>query len=359
MGGAVEKVWFALGKQFARCGHEVMHISRSLEGWPVSESIGGVQHVRVAGFDQPRQLALLKLADFIYSLRVRCILPQADILVTNTFWLPLLVRNERFGRICVNVQRTPKGQMTWYAHVARLTAVSHAIADAITAEAPQLANKVRVIGNALPFDVPAGCAERREKIVLYVGRIHPEKGLEELVKAAGSLPHGLQDWKVRIVGPHESRFGGGGVAFLEQLKRAAERSVLKIEWMGAIFDDAELQRHYETASVFVYPSTAGAGEALPVAPLEAMAHCCPALVSNLACFRDYIDDTATGFVFDQKGGATGSALGRRLAAILQMPAMELRKVGAAAQERVKAFAVQSIADQYLADFRSLLADRNA
>ncbi len=41
--------------------------------------------------------------------------------------------------------------MRWYSHVARLLAVSRAIADQIVAEAPQLRNKVRVIPNALPF----------------------------------------------------------------------------------------------------------------------------------------------------------------------------------------------------------------
>jgi hypothetical protein len=34
---------------------------------------------------------LLKVLDLFCSLRVRRILPAADILVTNTFWLPLRI----------------------------------------------------------------------------------------------------------------------------------------------------------------------------------------------------------------------------------------------------------------------------
>ena len=153
LGGAVEKVWFALGQDFARRGHEVTHISRAHPDLPAAEEIAGVQHRRVRGYGQPRSIVRLKLLDLFYSLRVRRILPAADILVTNTFWLPMLVRGTGCGLVYVHVQRGPKRQMHCYAHVARLCAVSRAIAEAIVAEAPQLREKVRVLPNALPFSI--------------------------------------------------------------------------------------------------------------------------------------------------------------------------------------------------------------
>src|SRR5438105_13365058 len=134
MGGAVEKVWFALGQEFVRQGHQVVQISRAHPQLPAREGIAGVSHWRVRGYSQPRSILWLKWLDLLYSLRVRRILPPADILVTNTFWLPLLVRRTDRGLIYVHVQRGPKGQMRYYAHVARLLAVSHAIADQIVAE---------------------------------------------------------------------------------------------------------------------------------------------------------------------------------------------------------------------------------
>ncbi len=349
MGGAVEKVWFALGKEFARRGHDVTHISRKMEGLPDAEVIDGVRHQRVRGFDQPKQLVWLKLLDLIYSLRVRRILPVADILVTNTFWLPLLIRHIRFGLLHVQVQRAPRGQMRWYRHAARLLAVSRAIADAIICEAPDLAAKVRVIPNALPFAVrDRHTVSAAAPIVLYVGRIHPEKGLESLLQAATELPTQLAGWKLRLVGSHEFRHGGGGDDFVCRLKRLAERSVLEVQWMGPVFDESELIRHYQSAALFVYPSAADAGEALPVAPLEAMANGCPSLVSDLACFDDYIEDGVTGFVFRQK------QLVDRLSAVMQMPADDLHAVGRAAQERVKEFGADRIAERYLQDFETLL-----
>src|SRR5919198_726536 len=114
MGGAVEKVWFALGQEFARRGHEVVHISRAHPKLPQTECRDGVRDVRVRGFDQPRSIIWLKFLDLLYSLRVRRVLPKADILVTNTFWLPIVERRASRGLIYVHVQRGPKGQMRWY-----------------------------------------------------------------------------------------------------------------------------------------------------------------------------------------------------------------------------------------------------
>ena len=71
MGGAVEKVWFALGQEFARRGHEVVQISRMHPALPQTENIEGVKHIRVPGFSQPRSMLWLKFLDLIYSWRVR------------------------------------------------------------------------------------------------------------------------------------------------------------------------------------------------------------------------------------------------------------------------------------------------
>src|SRR5437588_27835 len=98
MGGAVEKVWFALSQEFARRGHEVVLVSRALpdlphSDLPHSETRAGVKHLRVRGFDTPHSLLWLKFLDLIYSISTMSVLPAADIIVTNTFWLPILLRN--------------------------------------------------------------------------------------------------------------------------------------------------------------------------------------------------------------------------------------------------------------------------
>jgi glycosyltransferase involved in cell wall biosynthesis len=359
MGGAVEKVWFALGQEFARRGHEVVQISRRHPKLPHEETINGVRHIRVRGFAQPRSTVRLKLLDLIYSLRARCVLPSADMLVTNTFWLPMLVRDPSRGLVYIHVQRGPKGQMRWYAHAARLLAVSHAIADAIIKEAPQLRDKVRVIPNALPFLITDSESTPRTRTVLFTGRVHPEKGLELLLRAWHQLPDELLTrWRLQIVGPSEAHLGGGGGGFLERLKALGQADGGNVEWVGPVFDDAQLAAHYRSALLFIYPSTAETGEALPVAPLEAMANGCAPIVSGLSCFDDYITDGVTGFVFDHRAASAEQALTARLADLLSKPESELAAIGVAAQSKAREFAVEPVAEQYLADFESLLAGRS-
>jgi len=354
MGGAVEKVWFALAQEFARLGHEVTQISRSHPDLPAAEQIERVQHLRIRGYAQPRSIVWLKWLDLLYSLRARRILPQADILVTNTFWLPLLVRQPARGLIYVHVQRGPKGQMRCYAHVARLLAVSRAIADQIVTEAPHLRPKVRVIPNALPFQIDPA-PHPREQTVLFVGRVHPEKGLELFLRALPSLPTEIRTaWKVRIVGPHEKHLGGGGEAFLQRMQHLGQQSGARVEWPGKIFDPAQLATEYRSSLVFVYPSVAENGEALPVAPLEAMAHGCAPIVSDLPCFRDYITNGVTGFVFNQCGTEPEKNLAIRLADLLGRGREEIMRVGARARTKAAEFAVETVAQRYLEDFASLL-----
>ena len=155
-GGAVEKMWFELGKQFSQQGHRVCHVSRSFPGLPPEELIEGVRHVRVQGSDTHSNGKYLKLLDLLYSLRALRVLPPADILITNTFWLPILAagRQHQLGLIVVDVQRMPKGQIRFYRRAACLRANSSAVAQAIAAEAPQLAGLIRTIPNPLPFLPP-------------------------------------------------------------------------------------------------------------------------------------------------------------------------------------------------------------
>ena len=344
MGGAIEKIWYDLGREFARRGHEVVMISRKIDNLPREEMREGVQHIRVRGFNSPGSLALLKLFDLIYSLRVLCVLPRSDVTITHTFWLPIFR-----GGLDVHVGRYPKGQMRFYASARRFQAPSRAIGDAIGKEAPHLASKVAVIAYPAPRSTsssPPPPLSERAKIILYVGRVHPEKGVHLLVEAFASARTVFADWRLMIVGPAEEKFGGGGAAYLESLKaKASER----VAFTGAIFDPAELERTFQAARLFVYPSLAERGESFGFAPLEAMAHGCTVMVSKLDCFSDFIRDNETGFVFDHH---VANALPDRLANVV-VDLAEMSRVADAGYAKSREYSVEHIADQYLNDFQSL------
>ncbi len=351
-GGAVEKLWHRLAIEFARAGHAVSHVSRSVPELPATEILEGVRHVRVAGSDQPSGGVALKIRDLAYTRRALRAAPPADILVTNTFFAPLLAP-ARLGRIYVSVERMPKGQMRLYRRAARLRACSRAVGDAIMREAPALSARTRVIPNPLPFtpELPAVARETSGRI-LYVGRIHPAKGVTLLLQAfalardSGRLPSGC---RLDLVGPADSARGGGGETWWrETLARHADPAVA---WLGPVYDPDSLNAHYRDATVLAYPTLDEAGEAMPIAPLEAMAWGCVPVVSDLACFRDYLRAGENGLVFDHRAADPVASLAAALATACSPAGLALSPAAA----RVRAtHSTARIAADFLADFHRLV-----
>jgi glycosyltransferase involved in cell wall biosynthesis len=356
MGGAVEKMWYALAQEFAGRGHEVTIVSRKMPDQPRDENRDGVRYLRVPGFNTPRSLIWLKVLDLIYSWRVMSILPPADILVTNTFWLPLLARDRTPGKIYVHVGRYPKGQMRFYGNAARLQAPSTPVARAISAEATQLAEKVSVV----PYPAPRSTSNapppiaQREKIILYVGRVHPEKGVHLLIDAfVRGTGAALIDWKLMIVGPTETRLGGGGGEYLAELRRSAAEAGDRVTFAGSIFDPGALEKTFRSGRIFVYPSLAERGESFGLAPLEAMTHGCAVIVSNLDCFGDFVRDAETGFIFDHRTGDPVASLGEKLKTV-SADESALARVAEAGCRKSEDYSLSRVADRFIADFSSLI-----
>src|SRR5438105_1195139 len=357
MGGGVEKVWFTLAPEFVKRGHEVIMISRKLADLPREETIDGVKHLRVNGFNTPRSLLWLKFLDLIYSIRTMSILPRADIIVTNTFWLPILLRDSKRGKIYVHVGRYPKGQMRFYRRAGRLQAPSRAIADQIQQQAPRLTSKVVAI--PYPITTIAQSAPPllgRDKIILFVGRVHTEKGVHLLVDAFTSgAQSAFADWQLMIVGPAETKLGGGGDAYLASLRRSADKAEGKITFAGPIFDSAKLADAYRNARLFVYPSLSECGESFGLAPLEAMAHGCAVLVSDLDCFHDFIRDKETGFIFDHRAQPVAETLRAKIDNIVA-DETSLARVAVAGYEKSAEYSPERVAEQFLKDFDSVIRE---
>ena len=347
LGGAVEKMWLVLSKIFAERGHFVTQISRQYPTLPSEETLSGVRHIRIKGYDAPQSIIRSKLRDFFYSRRVKAILPASDILITNTFWLPMLNLSPSCGKLCISVGRMPKGQMRFYKRAARVYAPTKAVKDAILKESS--ASPVKVIPHPLPEPYPL--FHKRKKIILYAGRIHPEKGLPILLKAFSELFHQrvLKDWNVTLAGPWEIAHGGGGTKYFQKLKKNFPLPSSAITWTGPIFEMTELHQLYQNATLFVYPSLAKRGETFGLAPLEAMAAGCVPIVSDLPCFKDFIHSEENGFIFDHR---SPSSLTNLLKRICNSP-QTLQILSKKAHESTANFQAEKIASQFLEDFTIL------
>lgn len=352
MGGAVEKMWFRLGQEFAAKGHTVFHISRRFPNLPDKETINGVQHIRIPGFDTPKSLLILKAYDLIYSLRFRSVVPEnSDIVITNTFWAPVLLSSQLRKRTYVDVQRMPKGQMRYYKQSACLRANSNPVAQAIRDELPaEHHTRVSMIPNPLPFSIPDGFDPVSKKpCLLYCGRVHPEKGLEILIAAMAQLK---DPWPLRVVGPWQTAQGGGGEDYLVKLRAMAEG--LPVIFVGSIHDIDQLNENYRDASIFIYPSVAEKGETFGLAPLEAMAWGCAPVVSDLACFKDFIIDDENGHIFNHRIPKAASELAARIQTLMDDPTRRSQVALEAIKVR-ESHSSSTVADQFLKDFEKAVS----
>jgi len=356
LGGAIPKMWHGLAGEFTKRGHEVCIFARRFPGQPDEETLDGVRYLRAGGFSQGRSVALVLVKDFAYALANAGALPEADILVTNDFWLPVIAgwRRPSAGCIVINANRFPKGQFRLYGAAAAIAAASGAVRDAIAREYPPLASRTFVVPNPvdtrLLHPAPEARAAGGSRTLLFVGRVHPEKGVHLLADAFARIAARQPNWRLRIVGPWLEPQGGGGDAYLRQLKERLRG--VPAEIAGPVFDPEALAREFRGADLFCYPSLADRGESFGLAPLEAMACGVPAVVSGLACFRDFLADGDNGWVFDHRGTDPASALAASLEGAMGDDAGRAR-AGERAAQIASRFGISEVADRYLDEFARL------
>jgi glycosyltransferase involved in cell wall biosynthesis len=116
---------------------------------------------------------------------------------------------------------------------------------------------------------------RAPRIALFLSRIHPKKGLLNLIAAWGQLkPRG---WRLRIAGPDE-----GG--HLTEVMTAARRHGIEnvVDYLGEVDGDRK-SAIYREADLFVLPTFS---ENFGVVVAEALAHSVPVLTTRGAPWAD-------------------------------------------------------------------------
>lgn len=119
----------------------------------------------------------------------------------------------------------------------------------------------------------SGAVPKGEHVLLFLGRFHKKKGINELLQAWQAAVADAErcGWWLAFVG-----YGDNG-ALLRQVSLAQDRSELqRVIVRGPVFGD-EKASVFGDSSAFILPSFS---EGLPMAPLEAMAHQLPCLLSN-------------------------------------------------------------------------------
>ncbi len=134
---------------------------------------------------------------------------------------------------------------------------------------------VAVIPNGIDILPPMDKTGDGRRTVLFLGRIHPVKGLDMLLHAWGAVQARFPDWRLRIVGSDDGYHGSSG--YMSVLKRlAAALGLQRIEFSGALHGAAKWQA-YADSDLFVLPTYS---ENFGMSIAEALASGTPALVSK-------------------------------------------------------------------------------
>jgi D-inositol-3-phosphate glycosyltransferase len=183
-----------------------------------------------------------------------------------------------------------------------------------------------------------------ERIILFVGRIEPLKGIDVLIGAAAQL-HEDENFRVLIVGG-DSR----AEAQVEELRQHAARLGVDhhISFVGAVEHEA-LPLYYNAADVCVVPSYY---ESFGLVAIESMACGTPVVASRVGGLASTISDGETGYLIPWR---CPEPFAERLELLLDND--ELRaSFGRAAREAVERYRWANVADAVSAMYEELLAD---
>jgi glycosyltransferase involved in cell wall biosynthesis len=226
---------------------------------------------------------------------------------------------QKWGRFAKWVLRT--GEMLGARSAHRMIAVSRTIRALMQekhgADATYIPN-----GVILPDKIPSGpllntFGLTEGRYILAVGRLVPEKGFHDLIKAFSILDC---EWKLAIVGDadHEDAYSLALKAKAKNIPNVVMTGFQKGEALGEL---------YSNAGLFVLPSY---HEGLPIVGLEAMSYKLPMILSDISANREIAEPQELFPVGDIE------ALANKIRTFLDRPELEtIHKIQIRQHERLE------------------------
>lgn len=133
------------------------------------------------------------------------------------------------------------------------------------------------------YDFRRKYAMDNEKIILYIGRLVYEKGVQNLIAAMPKIINGYNDTKLII--------GGRGGMYDELREQARNLGIENKVYFTGYLSSKEVQKMYKCADIAVFPSTY---EPFGIVALEAMLAGVPTVVSDIGGLNEIVDHGVNG-----------------------------------------------------------------
>lgn len=253
---------------------------------------------------------------------------------------------------CEWLTQIPKHIVTERLQAANLVVgCSKYVTRTITDSFPDAASRSGTLYNGVDVDAfsPTTRSEsartKHEKVLLFVGRVSPEKGLHDLIDAFERVVQKIPNTRLVIVGPVSvtpkqflvsisrdplvrslDRFYNGD--YLENLKnRVAPEITNKITFVGNVHHN-QLARYYEEADLLINPSLS---ESFGMSLIEANACGIPVVATRVGGMKEAVSDRETGYLVAPQAP---NELEEAIITLLENDD-ERRRMGMAGRERVK------------------------
>ncbi|MFC5704487.1 glycosyltransferase family 4 protein [Cohnella faecalis] len=310
--------------------------------------------------------------------RLRAFRPHIIQVENRPLWVPKLKRLFPDSRIWLNLHSTTfisrpylsaEARSRCLSSADRIVVNSHFLKDVISGLVPRTAARIRV--NHLGVDLER-FSERSEpeddeqrssdlrkgrwnnrKVVLYVGRLVPQKGVHHLLGAMKDIVREHPDVLVVIVGG--ARYGSKrGSAYVEKLKRMARPWEKHVHFEPYAPHD-QIHRWYEKADVAVVPSVGK--EAFGLVNVEAMASRLPVVATAAGGIKEVVADGETGFLISARKEEIRKQLADKVDGLLKDEELRI-KMGKCGRERVeRLFTWQRTSDRWIELAKEGMHDR--
>jgi len=280
--------------------------------------------------------------------------------ITSTFQFPSSIAGVAARRVHTPYLVSPRGSLQeWSLRQKRwkkwpywhLTERRHLLgADALHATADLEAAAIRdclgdrpiiVVPNGVdPIPVPD--VARKTRQIVFLGRLHPKKGLDILVAALSLVTRRWPDLEAIVAGPDEANEWARVSEILDRLQPKP-----RVRYVGSVFG---IEKHTLLAesTVFVLPSHS---ENFGQAVVEALACGTPVIVSR-NCPWQSVERVGAGYWIANTAEEVAGALER----ILGNEQLQ-KSMGKAAREHAKDFSWQAAGDAMAAYYERLLSNR--